>query len=81
VGAAVRYTLAGVEKLQALAEKTAGELGHKLGTWRVSQYNADFICYSYCPACFDGVVIDTRAEEVVSGSALREDCDPDRLPF
>ena len=70
-----------IKRLQDLAEERAGKHGHKLGAFRTSQYGDEFVSYTYCGACFDSVVIDSRTESVVSGSALRQRCDPDRIPF
>ena len=81
MGGAVRYTRAGIEGLQTLAEKQAGQNGHKLGKWRLSQYGDNFISYAYCKDCWSNVIVDTKAEDVVIGSALRSECDLDKIPF
>ena len=71
-----------IKRLQDLAEKQAVANGHMMGkSWRLSQYGSDYICYCGCTKCHSGAIIDTRAERVISGSALRDKCDPGKLPF
>ena len=65
---------------QSAAEAEASKNGHELGSWRVSQYGDQYIAYSYCGLCYDGVVIDTE-KELVGGRALEQECDPNRIPF
>ena len=69
------------QQMQDDAAKQTVTNGHKMTTWRISRYGADFICHCHCTRCFSGVMIDTRLDDPTTGSALRQDCDPDQIPF